>query len=177
MQLTYTHSRCYGGNPRSGYSGSDDGGTRCRSPSWGHCFEAVVGWRWQEVERCTSTSSTTLILGGMARRSLGVGCMLLDSRRVEALFGIVATSTAGLARSLHRLLRKMVRWKTAAAEHRRMSPCVCWTGLSGLDDVRWYVKSEHVALILTAPFIKCRFVGMTNLSSGRWLPVDPCNSL
>ena len=48
---------------------------------------------------------------------------------------------------------------------------------SGLDDVRWCVRSGHVAPIITAPFIKCRFVGMTNLSSGRWLPVDPYNSL
>jgi hypothetical protein len=56
----------------------------------------------------------------------------------------------------------MVRWKTAVAEHRRVSPCICWTGLSGLNDVRWCVRSGHEASILTAPFIKCRFVGMKN---------------
>jgi hypothetical protein len=66
-------------------------------------------WRWMpdggevsEAVRCSSTSSTTLGLGSVVQRGLGVGRLLMDSCRAEALSGVMVASTGGLSRSLQR---------------------------------------------------------------------------
>ena len=42
----------------------------------------------------------TVTLGGVELRGLGGRCVMMDARREVALSVVVATSTAGLARSL-----------------------------------------------------------------------------
>jgi hypothetical protein len=71
---------------------------RCRSPAWGIVFGAVVGWWRQEVEWCSSSSSMVPGLGGMARRSLGDGRELMDSRRAGAPSRAMVVSIVGLVR-------------------------------------------------------------------------------
>jgi hypothetical protein len=50
----------------------------------GIIFGAAAGWWWQEVERCTSSASSTPSLRGMAQRGLGDGHALMDSRMAGA---------------------------------------------------------------------------------------------
>ena len=79
----------------------------------------------------SSTASTTASLGDMVQRRLGDGSLMMDVRRKEVLFGVVAASTAGHTRLLHRSLLKMGSWKTAAATSQRVQWCVLsggWTG-------------------------------------------------
>jgi hypothetical protein len=71
-------------------------------PLVGVVFGVGTGWRIPEAVRCSSTSSTTLGLGSVVQRGLGVGRMLMDSCRAEALSGVMVASTGGLSRSLQR---------------------------------------------------------------------------
>ena len=52
------------------------------------------------MERCTSTTLTMVSLGGVVQQSLGDERMMMDSRRMVELFGVVEAPTAGFARSL-----------------------------------------------------------------------------
>ena len=52
------------------------------------------------MERCASTALMTASLGGVAQGDIDDGRMMMDSRRMVALFGIVAVPTAGLTRPL-----------------------------------------------------------------------------
>jgi hypothetical protein len=71
-------------------------------PLVGVIFGVDTGWRVSEAVRCSSTTSTTLGLGSVAQWGLGVGRMLMDSRRTEALSGAMVASTGGLSRLLRR---------------------------------------------------------------------------
>jgi hypothetical protein len=71
-------------------------------PLVGVIFGVDTGWRIPEAVRCSSTTSTTLGLGNVAQRGLGVGRMLMDSRRAEALSGVMVASMGRLSRSLRR---------------------------------------------------------------------------
>jgi hypothetical protein len=57
-----------------------------------------AGWRWQEVERCASSSSLTRSLGGMVQRGHDVRRCSMDFYRAVVLSG--AASMAGLTRSI-----------------------------------------------------------------------------
>jgi hypothetical protein len=71
-------------------------------PLVGIIFGVDTSWRDSEVVRCSSTTSTTLGLGSMAQRGLGVERVLMDSHRTEALSCIMVASMGGLTRSLQR---------------------------------------------------------------------------
>jgi hypothetical protein len=73
-------------------------------PLVGVVFGVDTGWRIPEAVRCSSTTSTTLGLGSVAQWGLGVGRMLMDSRRAEALSGVMVALTGRLARSLRRYM-------------------------------------------------------------------------
>lgn len=69
-------------------------------PPGGIVLEQMLTGRAQWWSGVTSSSSTTADLGGVAQWSLGVRCVLTDSRRRMTLSGVVVTSAAGLARSM-----------------------------------------------------------------------------
>jgi hypothetical protein len=52
-------------------------------PLVGVVFGVDTGWRDSEAVRCSSTTSTTLGLGSVAQRGLGVGRVLMDSRKAD----------------------------------------------------------------------------------------------
>jgi hypothetical protein len=49
-------------------------------------------------------------LGGVAQRRLGDSRGLLDSRRVEALSGVMVTSTAGTTKIMLIFIVRIARW-------------------------------------------------------------------
>jgi hypothetical protein len=59
----------------------------------------------EKMERCTSTSSTTVSFGDMVHQDLGVGRDLMDSRGTEALSSLVVVSMAGLVRATDLVLK------------------------------------------------------------------------
>ena len=91
---------CSGGNPRSGSPGSDDDGPfRVVLPPGGIVLEQLLDGTGKERWRVeASNTSSTASLGGAAQRSLGAGRVMMMTRRSDMLFGVMATSPAGLAR-------------------------------------------------------------------------------
>ena len=66
-----------------------------------------------EVEWCSSTTLTLMILGGMELRGIKDGRGLLDACRMVELFGVMVASMVGLSRSMRGLLLKMGSCKMA----------------------------------------------------------------
>jgi hypothetical protein len=67
-------------------------------PLGGILLGAGTKWSMQEVEWCSSTTSTTPSLVYVAQRGLGDGRARLDSHRVGAPSGVVVASMASLVR-------------------------------------------------------------------------------
>ena len=96
----FRRRQCSGGNPRSGYPGSDDDGSfRVVRPPGGIVLEQLLmGTGWRRWRVMASNTSTTASLGGAVQRSLGDGGVLMVARRLDMLSVVVVASTTCLAR-------------------------------------------------------------------------------
>jgi hypothetical protein len=61
-------------------------------------------------EWCASSATTLSGLGGVVQRRFGDGRGLIDSRRAEALSGVMVTSTAGKTKIILIYILRIARW-------------------------------------------------------------------
>jgi hypothetical protein len=94
------HSGYSEGKPQIWFSGSDDGDALApfslRASFWSrHCLEVVL--RWSGV---TPSASTTASLGGVERRGLDDGRVMIYRCRAKELSSIVVALIVGRSRSV-----------------------------------------------------------------------------
>jgi hypothetical protein len=96
MQSSSTHSCYFCGNPKSGYSRSDDGGVRYHTPSRASFLEQLLdggGKRWSGVSLPRRRSRVSAVWhSGVSVTDM----YLLDSRRAAGPSGAIVASMASL---------------------------------------------------------------------------------